>query len=368
MIQCTLNVADKHSMYMEQIVAGFTLLQKQGKVTFAFSEKPQLAKEFYHSAIIELLIGGKRVIYDLTDGYNNFPTFSAIDEMLDNVDIYYKASIREEFHRGFRNAAKIKVLAPRYRVTCSSSPLNKIAFGSILRGDTSEAKRLLRKLPFVKNAQQNWHIKEFEAQPIVGAQPKVFFYTRLWDPAIASGYSSVNTDLDGTDVEERIRTKSAEYEEVSALRAGLVRTLKKELGASFIGGVAPDAFSEKYCPDLVGGVNMSSRKDYTRNLQSAEICVNTQGTHHCWNFSFGEELAAARAIITEKPFYQTPDYLEEGVNFYTYDSIETCVEKAVALLEDRQLLENMMVANHDYYQNHLRPDKLVWDTIKDFAE
>lgn len=369
MINCKLNVANRNSMYMQQIVAGFAKLQCQDKINFSFSERKDLKDEFFHDAIIEVIINNKRIIYDLTDGYNNFPSFRAFDEMLDNVDIYYKACVKYDFHKGTKNCEKIRILAPRYKVSTKWSPLNRVDYKSILKNrDVREIKKLLKKFSFMKNSEQNFYVERFEHAPIVSNEPKVFFYTRLWDPSIASGYSSSNVDLDGENIEDRIKTKSAEYAAVSELRSGLVRELKKEFGPRFVGGVAPDSFSTKYCPDLLGNVDMSSRRAYTKNLQSAEICVNTLGTHYCWNFSFGEELAASRAIITEEPFYEIPYKLSKGTNFYTYKSIDDCVQKVALLLADKIKLAEMMNANREYYLNHLRPDMYVWDTIKEFVE
>ncbi len=88
MLNCSIAVADRNSMYVDQIIAGFTLLAKENHLTFTLAEKPDLKKEFFHSAIIEVLVDGKGVIYDLIDGYNNYPSFKAIDDMLDNVDFY----------------------------------------------------------------------------------------------------------------------------------------------------------------------------------------------------------------------------------------------------------------------------------------
>ena len=99
-------------------------------------------------------------------------------------------------------------------------------------------------------------------------------------------------------------------------------------------------------------------------MHSAQICVNTQGTHNCWNFSFGEELAASRAIVTEQPFYSIPAYLSENINFYTYDSIDSCIEKVNRLFTNGELLSDMMQKNREYYLNHLRPDRYVKDTLE----
>ncbi len=364
MLNCNITVVNKSSAYMEQITSGFFLLQEQGKINCSFLENPKLKEEFYQDGIIELKLNNKRIIYELSDGYNNFPSFEAFDKCLDNVDFYFKACMRDDFHKNFRNRDKIYPLAPRYHVTYKKSWGNRIDFKKIITGNISEIKKYLLKLPFFAHSLKRYYIKTFEEYPKLTDMPKIFFYTRLWDPAIASAYSSQNVDLDGVDVEKRIKTKSEEYLAVSELRAGLVRALRKEFGNRFIGGVGVTEFSKKFCPDLITEIDMSSRKNYTHNLKSAEILVNTQGTHKCWNFSFGEGLAASRAIITEKPFYRVPDFLFEDKNFLTYSSIDECIEKVYYLFNNRDVLVDIMNNNRNYYLNHLRPDKYVWDTLE----
>ena len=361
-MKCNVNVVNRNSIYVHQIVAGFTMLSSYLDLEIVYSEKPILSKEFFHEAIIELEIENKRVIYDLTDGYNNYPSFADFDKTLNMVDYYFKTNINRSFHQGAINDFKIKGLAPRYNVTCAHSWADHIDIANLFRLDKREVRRLYDKLPLSKQWFDLYNYKKYEMNPIPSLEPKVFFYTRLWDPSIASAKSSKNKDLDGKDVSDRIKNKREEYEKVSALRSGLVRTLKKEFGNRFIGGIAPDSYSMKAYPELLG-VNISGRKEFTRSMHHADICVNTQGTHKCWNFSFGEEVAASRAIITEKPFYENPIFLEEGKNYLTYNTVDDCVSQVYDLLSDRQKLTKMMEDNREYYLSHLRPDKYVLDSL-----
>ena len=361
-MKCKVNVVNRNSIYVHQIIAGVTLLSSYMDLEVVYSEKPALSKEFYHDAVVELEVDGKRVIYDLTDGYNNYPSFADLDKTLNKVDYYFKSNINRSFHNGFANESKIKGLAPRYNVTCANSWADHLDWASLFKLDYREMRRLYDRLPLSKQWLKLYDYKRFEMSPIPSSDPRVFFYTRLWDPSIASVKSSQNKDLDGQDASDRIEKKKEEYEKVSALRAGLVRALKKEFGNRFIGGIAPDSYSGKAYPELLGE-NISYRKKFMKSMHLADICVNTQGTHKCWNFSFGEEVAASRAIVTEQPFYEDPVFLEEGKNFLTYRSIDDCVEQVYDLLDDRQKLTKMMEMNHEYYRSHLRPDKYVLDSL-----
>lgn len=71
-------------------------------------------------------------------------------------------------------------------------------------------------------------------------------------------------------------------------------------------------------------------------------------------------------IVAEKPIYQTPPFLQEGVNYYTYTSVDECLQKVAFLFEHPAAMLEMMQINERYYQEHLRPDRLVRDTL-DFA-
>lgn len=362
MLNCIVNLAEMHSIYLRQITAGHQMLTEAGLIRCEYSLKPELKNEFYHSAIIEVIVDDCRVIYDMTDGYNNYPSKEAYDKMLDNVDIFFKSNISDSYHEGMRNKNKVYSMPPRYNVTIPGAWSDQIEWKKIFRADTTEIKRWIRKIPFVPGSESGYYVNGFEAKPILSNSPKVFFFTRLWDPSIASKKSSQNSDLDGKTEQERIAKKRWEYEQVSNLRSGLVRKLKAEFGNQFIGGIMPDDYAKKNYPDLLG-VDISDRKTYTKVLKSAEICVNTQGTHGCYNFSFGEELAASRAIVTEKPMYKEPLYMLEGENYLTYQSIDECIAKVHYLMDNPGAIEKMMETNYNYYVNHLRPDMFVRDTL-----
>lgn len=62
-----------------------------------------------------------------------------------------------------RNKEKVRVLGPRYNVTCRGSWLNKVDFCSLIYGrDKSELKKMYYKLPWVKNAYKNYYIEAYE--------------------------------------------------------------------------------------------------------------------------------------------------------------------------------------------------------------
>jgi len=368
MNMCQLAVADIFSDYPHQIVAGFMLLAQSGILNYTICENRQLAKEFHHDAIVECKVNGDRFIYDMTDGYNDYPSFSHYDTTLNEVDFSFKSNVYRPFHESMRNHAKIHTCAFRYYVTLPNIYMHR--FGTFFQHSGSVKERLrliLMKMPLlsewlVSDSGQNYYVRAFECAPKVNVEPQVFFFTRLWDPRIASMKSSRNVDLDGSG-NAMIHSKAKEYTEVSDLRAKTVRALKKEFGKHFLGGVAYSPYAEEMYPDLVVNNNISRRRLYTNAIHASDICVTTQGTHHCYNFSFAEEIAASRGLVTEKPMYEVPQHFHEGVNFLTYTTPDECVSQVRKLYDDKEYLLRMMEANHQYYLSHLRPDRLVYDTL-----
>ncbi|MBO5569965.1 MAG: hypothetical protein J6A79_13680 [Clostridia bacterium] len=357
------NVAARGSSYMNQIIAGFTILSQQEKLTVSFRERRSLADEFYQNGIVEILSDGKRIICDLADGYNNFPSLSCFEECVGTADFYFKANCKAGFHHSLHNKEKILPLAPRYAATIRNSWNNAIDLKKTNVG-LQLAKELLWHIPGTRHAISDYYYDRFEEEPrIVNKQAKVFFYTRLWDPSIASGKSSKNIDIDGKTEKERIEKKAEEYLELSQLRADLVKALKTEFGNRFVGGIAPDSYTVKAFSELLGP-DLSQRRVYTAQMHSSEICVNTWGTHKCFNFSFGEELASSRAIVSQRAFYDLPAHLTEGMNFQSYDSVEGCIQIVHHLMEHPEAVARMMQNNREYYIQHLRPDSYVLDILK----
>ncbi len=361
-----LKVSRVNGMYFGQLLVGFELLKKQKKLDYKVSVDNSLEKEFLDSSICEILIDKKRVILNFSDGYNNFPSFKFIDDCLNNCDVFFKANVNRTLHNNLKNNEKIKPLPLRYGLIAPSSIIDLFSNQESLK---TKLRKLSRKLPVFYDSEYQYYYDRFEAEPIVTKEPKVFCYARVWDPNIASAKSSQNVDIDGDTVEKRIATKYEQYNELSELRAGCVRALKKEFGSRFIGGIKPEPYALEKYPDLIINKHIGvKKKNYTKALQGCEICVQTHGTHFCWNWGTGEAVAASRALVTQSPYYDIPPHLAEGKNMVFYNTPDECVEQVAKLFDDKEKLQNMMLANRRYYLEHLRPDKIVLDILKTIQE
>lgn len=78
----------------------------------------------------------------------------------------------------------------------------------------------------------------------------------------------------------------------------------------------------------------------------------------------GEYVAAAKAIVTEPIPAVLPGDFQEGSHYLTFTSAEECVAAVDRLVRNPALLENIQNANYRYYQNYLKPDVMIRNTLK----
>ena len=78
----------------------------------------------------------------------------------------------------------------------------------------------------------------------------------------------------------------------------------------------------------------------------------------------GEYVAAARAIVHEKFYYQVTGNFEEGRNYLEFTTADQCVEAVKKLTDNPQLILEMQRNNYEYYQNYLEPCRLIENTLE----
>lgn len=71
-----------------------------------------------------------------------------------------------------------------------------------------------------------------------------------------------------------------------------------------------------------------------------------------------------RAIVSEPLNFQVPGDFEDGKNYLSFNNADDCVTKTLELVKNPAKRLEMMEANQHYYQNHLRPDMIVYRTLK----
>jgi hypothetical protein len=288
-------------------------------------------------------INGIKVAYDAMDGYNGYRN---LDAFLDKIDFYFKRSFSATENSKLQNGQKIHPLGLFYRVNYKNSPLDAP------RSFTRKVTDLLRRL---SGRDYRFYPSFFEAKPNydTSKHPTIFFTTRLWNPE-----GEHDEIIESEDVRnERIT--------INEMRVGLIRELKGRYGNSFIGGVSRTSFSEKICPDLIVDDRLYRRDNYIRSLKkNYDICIGSAGLHQSIGGKIGEYVAASKCIVSENFTYlATPEFVE-GKNYFSYNTVKQCLEKIEMLVASPNLILEIQKNNYIYYNQYLRPDMLILNTIK----
>ena len=173
----------------------------------------------------------------------------------------------------------------------------------------------------------------FEQSPDIPAEPWVAFQTRLWtEDEVAPGEAApLNTD-----------------------RVHIVRGLKREFGAQFIGGLVPTAYARQNYPDDLTP-HSSKYADYLRLKKRCLISVYTRGVEHSLAFKLGETFAASQCLVSVPLRYELPEPIAIGRHYLEFETLDGCIAACRRLLGDRELAQAMRRANHDYYRREVEP-------------
>lgn len=179
---------------------------------------------------------------------------------------------------------------------------------------------------------------EFEIDPLVPAEHKVLFLTRLWEPTSAHGRDEKT------------------MHELNTMRAETIRTLKREFGERFIGGLADTPMARARYSDLISD---TAKYTYMRALRRCVVGVTTTGLHESTGAKVAEYLAGSRCVVTEPILNALPEPLSEGRNILTFQTPDECTEACSRFLEDRNWIEEVRQANYEYYIRNVRPVAVV---------
>lgn len=175
--------------------------------------------------------------------------------------------------------------------------------------------------------------------------------TRLWNP-------EGNIDSRGFD----------ECSMINSMRVDIIRRLSKIFSSSFVGGVSDSAFAREFAPDLILPKNITFKKNYLRLMKNTDICIGSMGLHKSTGWKTAEYVAADRAIVCEKLWYDNPGDFQDGRNYLMYETADECVDKILFLVNNPDEILKMSRANERYYSNYLCPDKLIMNAIMQVIE
>jgi len=346
-IPCTLEY-HSNSERLLQLYTGLCDLHRMGWIRLSqsfiplnlpdLSKPPHLARAQLDHAALDF--GGQRLYFDLHDSQE------VDQEALARCDFYFKRSFAAI--PSPNPVASPRVIPYGLNYPVESASFDKFAIPRLWRFNTGLARyrEFWRHVPVGRQRSLASH--RFETAPST-ISPKVLFMTRLWDP---------------DDDPNRTPEKRTHFRELNELRANCVRTLRRELGPNFHGGVADTPLARKsYSDAIVKTPADASKWRYLQLVREHPICITTNGLHDSIGWKMGEYVAMSRAIISERLANAVPGDFAAGSHYLPFDTLQQCLDAVETLICDPHRRMSLMNACHNYYFEALRPDRLVWRAL-----
>jgi hypothetical protein len=351
MLNCQLIVSE-NSNHLQQIYFGFQLLQKSGLIDLkqiidrdssSFYKNRALPFGAQSGGLKLILNASIHIYYDMSDAHT-------IDEnSLEWSDFYFKRSYNRDIHSSV--STKILPLDLNYMVKSNKFNWKNLVRSYHLSSGVERIKSCVREVDINNKISYSPRINELQAKPNIDTPFKILFMCRLWEPE-----KDDHWQLTTAQQEDRI--------EINNVRVDCIRKLKKEFGNEFTGGLAPTPYAQNNFSDVVSSAAITSKRNYIAQLKKYPVCISTTGLANSTGWKFGEYVALSRAIVSEKLHSQTVGNIQKNINYLQFDTADECVEQVHKLRSNKELMANMMRANHSYYINHLAPDKLVMSSLQ----
>jgi hypothetical protein len=327
------------SIHLNQIYDGFQKLKKLGIINLVV--KPFAVDT---GAKLKVLVDDKyTVIYDTSDGFNWIK-----GSMKDNLH-YFKNHIRADYYfKRSYNEQLLSYTPSNCKIYPLGLNLGMTPEGKFQRSLIGNSKDFIKNNYFVSKFydKTSFYSEDFEFLPVPHKKTKILFIARLWDP-----------DDESSD------NLKAERELINKNRVRYIKACKKEFGKQFTGGLQKDSFSIKYSSDLIMPSFLTNRGAFLKAIKESNICIATGGLHDSIGWKFGEYVAASRAIISEPLKYNLSGNFENTKNYLTFKTEDELISQTHILLDNRNLLSEMMNNNYKYYNDYMRPDKLILNTL-----
>ena len=319
-----------------QIITGFLMLREQGWNVEIENRSRDKSVPFHGLPALFAQYRGKTLFYDVWDGYQDPPDMLLA---IKQCDFYFKRSFSRGKNQEFfgADASRVYPLGFNYHVTHPNNPVGEPMWKAVLRP-------LQGKTPARYFTPK---IFEGNGNAPCGDPPKILFLARLWGR---------EAWLEGDPAND-------EREAISHTRIEIIRALRETYGSSFIGGINDCPLSRELAPDLIVPKELTERRRYLDAVHSSDICIGSTGLHQSIGWKTGEYVAAAKAIVHEELRYSVPGDFREGVNYLSFRTAQECVDAVAELVRSPDRIQAMKRANADYYQQYLRPDVLVKNTL-----
>ena len=352
--------------HLSQIIAGFTMLKRQQFINLNILFDPNLKNSQIHNAVIKLEVNDKTIIYDLADGYQSFHDMQKFDSLLNDIDFYFKRSFDAEKHCNLVNKNKIKPLGLNYHVSCPGNHYDFLKPKSI--NIVARLKEIYNYMRYEKRFHSKIYYPKFENEPSKKNNDyKILYSVRLYDPAklnkrdIEKGYP----ELSSLEIDEVYENWYRILARVTQQRIEIVKVLKQRFGDKFIGGISEDDYALKVVPELIAPKSMTMKYEFMKLLKTNIICVSSEGLHHSIGWKFAEFVSASKAIVTDRLAYSLPGNFQKDKNYLEYTNTDELIKQLETLLNNTDLIKNMEVENYIYYKNYVKPDRLVFNSLKE---
>jgi hypothetical protein len=322
------------SRHLNQIYDGFERLRRMGIVDISLKNID--GKET--RPLLKVRVNNKyTVIYDTFDGMNWID--ASVEENLN----YFQQNIKADFY--FKRSYDQKLLehAPD---NCKIHPLGLFVNLKHELEYKKDFKKTIKDIFKKYSKKKPIRSNDLEFYPISWKEDKILFLTRLWDP-------------------DEVFLKHLKEERVllNTNRINAVKACQKEFGKSFIGGLQHNTFTMNTAKDLIMPSSLTKKNTFINTIKESNICISTSGLHDSIGAKFGEYVAASRAIISEPLKYELPGTFQENKNYLVFHNEDEILTQIHSLLNNRDIIVNMMNNNFTYYNNYLRSDKLVLNTL-----
>ena len=311
--------------HCSQIFTGLEMLREAGQINLKY----ELALAEIPFNKLRISYKGKRVIFDMADD-------SILDmDLLDSGDFYVKRMLLKS------DSVKSKKLIPfglNYSVMVPNHFFERVWMkNTSLTSYSAKYHLFISKMLGINDSIYNVNLANMESNP--KDQGKIIFVTRLWDPQ-----------------KNEENFKKEERKKLNNQRIAIIRTLKRNYGDEFIGGMEKSWLSNVLCPDLIVYKSQSNKTSYLNFLKEGVIGISNFGLEGSIGWKFAEYIAHGMAIVsTPIDEYLLHGDLIAGKNFLKFETLDECLSAVDLLKTNPDLKRGIQDENIKYYREFLHP-------------
>lgn len=153
---------------------------------------------------------------------------------------------------------------------------------------------------------------------------------------------------------------------INKTRAEIIRTLRKELGPKFVGGMYfKNGVNPEYADCLT---NVPSKREiYLQFVKEATVVICSNGFGDSIPWKLPEYLQIGKCIVAETLAHKVPVAFSMNEILF-FDNINQCVEHSNSLLADKERRAIMEKESKEYYEKHILPENSMLRMIKQSFE